>query len=77
MLDIKSTEKGMLIPRMTGIQKSNIGSPATGLLVFQTDGISGFYYYNGTTWENLSKRNTLDEAYDYGGAGAGKENHCR
>lgn len=73
MLDVKSTEKGILIPRMTEVQKNGISNPATGLLVFQTNGTSGFYYYNGTEWENLGARNSLDNAYDEGGPGAGKE----
>ncbi|MEM9548006.1 MAG: hypothetical protein AAGA77_18640 [Bacteroidota bacterium] len=73
MLDIKSTDKGILIPRMTANQRSLINSPATGLLVFQTDGNQGFYFYNGSNWENLNARNTLDDAYDQGGAGVGKE----
>lgn len=50
MLDIKSTSKGLLIPRMTGAQKTAISSPATSLLVYQTDGTKGFYYYNGSAW---------------------------
>ena len=73
MLDIKSSDKGILIPRMTEAQKSNISNPAMGLLVFQTDGVQGFYFFNGTDWESLNSRNTLDKAYDQGGAGAGKE----
>lgn len=48
MLDVKSTEKGMLIPRMTAAQRNLIASPATGLLVYQTDGTSGFYFNQGT-----------------------------
>lgn len=48
MLDVKSTEKGMLIPRMTAAQRDLIASPATGLLVYQTDGTSGFYFNQGT-----------------------------
>lgn len=48
MLDIKSTDKGMLIPRMTAAQRNLIASPATGLLVYQTDGTSGFYFNQGT-----------------------------
>lgn len=58
MLDVKSTDAGLLIPRMTASQKGSINSPATGLLVFQTDGISGFYYNAGTpsspNWIQLS-----------------------
>jgi hypothetical protein len=50
MLDISSTTKGLLIPRMTAQQKTSIASPATGLLVYQTDGDNGFYYYNGANW---------------------------
>ena len=50
MLDISSNKKGLLIPRMTAQQKSAIASPATGLLVYQTDGSAGFYYFNGTSW---------------------------
>jgi hypothetical protein len=44
MLDIKSTTKGLLLPRMTAVQRLAIASPATGLLVWQTDGTPGFYY---------------------------------
>ncbi|BDS14623.1 tail fiber domain-containing protein [Aureispira anguillae] len=51
MLDVKSTDKGLLTPRMTESQRNAISSPATGLLIFQTDGTSGFYYYNGSTWQ--------------------------
>ncbi len=48
MLDIKSTTKGLLFPRMTQAQRTAIASPATGLLVFQTDGTAGYYYNTGT-----------------------------
>ena len=42
MLDVKSTNKGVLIPRMTHTQLSAITSPANGLMVFCTDcGTSG------------------------------------
>jgi hypothetical protein len=54
MLEIKSTSKGMLIPRMTAAQRTAIAIPATSLLVFQTDGISGFYYYTGAAWQYLN-----------------------
>src|SRR5688572_19139995 len=48
MLDVVSTAKGVLIPRMTSGQRAAINSPATGLLVYQTDGTPGFYYNAGT-----------------------------
>jgi endosialidase-like protein len=58
MLDVISTEKGLLIPRMTATQRLAIGNPATGLLLFQTDGTPGFYYNSGTpaspNWIQLS-----------------------
>ena len=49
MLDVKSTLKGMLAPRMTLAQRNAIITPATGLIVFQTDGVPGLYYNAGTT----------------------------
>lgn len=53
MLDVSSTESGMLVPRMTESQKDGIGTPATGLLIYQTNNTPGFYYYNGTAWVPL------------------------
>lgn len=53
VLDLKSTTKGFLPPRVTAVQKAAISSPATGLVVYQTDDITGFYYYNGSAWTNL------------------------
>jgi hypothetical protein len=51
---VNSTTKGVLFPRMTEAQRLLISKPATGLLVFQTDKSSGFYYYEGTAWIRLS-----------------------
>jgi hypothetical protein len=48
MLDVKSTTKGMLAPRMTLAQRNAIVSPAKGLTIFQTDGEAGLYYNSGT-----------------------------
>ncbi len=50
MLDVNSTTKGFLAPRLTAEQKAAITSPGTGLLIYQTDGTSGFYYYSGSAW---------------------------
>lgn len=66
ILDINSTTKGLLIPRMTAQQRNTIANPATGLLIYQTDGDSGFYYFNGASWfllltsaVNTDKQNSL------------------
>lgn len=51
MLDVKSTTKGMLIPRMSKTQKNTILTPASGLLVYQTSPDSvGFHYFDGSNW---------------------------
>jgi len=49
-LDISSTTKGLLPPRMTAAQRNAIASPAAGLMVYQSDGTSGLYYYTGSAW---------------------------
>ena len=50
ILEVKSTTKGVLIPRMTKTQRDAIATPATGLLIYQTNSQPGFYYYSGTAW---------------------------
>lgn len=59
-LDITSTSKGLLIPRMTTVQRTAIASPAAGLMVYDTN-LASFYFYNGTSWN----------AVNSGGGGAG------
>jgi len=56
ILDLQSSSKGILTPRMTEAQKNAVSSPATGLLIYQTNGTSGFYYYTGTAWTELSSQ---------------------
>ncbi len=53
MLDVKSTDKGILIPRMTQAQRDAIQQPATGLMIYQTDGTTGFYYYGRGVWNHI------------------------
>ena len=50
VLEVSSTTKGFLFPRMTETQRDAIGSPATGLLVYQTDGDEGVYIYKSFGW---------------------------
>jgi len=64
MLDVKSTNKGFLTPRLTTTQRNAITTPATGLLVFDTS-LNGFYYYNGTAWINLSSGSSSGLLWSY------------
>ena len=43
ILDISSSSKGFLMPRMTQSQRLGIVLPADGLLIFQADSVKGFY----------------------------------
>lgn len=56
LLDVQSTDKGILIPRMTSIQRTAITNLAKGLLVFDNTS-SSFWFYNGTAWEELKGGN--------------------
>ena len=58
MLDVSSIESGLLIPRMTKSQRDDIQTPAQGLMIFQTDDISGFYYWDGTSWALFGMQNS-------------------
>ncbi len=55
ILDLKSTDKGFLAPRMTQTQRNAIASPEAGLIVWCTNcGVSGeLQIYNGTIWTNI------------------------
>lgn len=68
-MDITSTNKGFLIPRMTLAQRNDISSPASGLLVYQTDDAVGFYYNQGSpnspNWIQLGARSNLSFGYVY------------
>ena len=52
-LAVSSTTQGFLLPRMTAAQRGDIASPATGLMVYQTDATAGIYVYNGSSWDAL------------------------
>ena len=65
LLDLSSTTKGLLIPRMTAAQKTAIASPSAGLMIFQTDAPIGFYYYTGANWLNISNLGTSSRYIPY------------
>ncbi len=56
MLDIVSTTRGILIPRLTAAEIEQINTPSEGVLVFSTTNTGstintvGFWYYNSSTW---------------------------
>jgi hypothetical protein len=51
-LEVNSSDKGFLVSRLTTIQRNAIASPATGLLVFDTD-FNALFMYNGQQWAQL------------------------
>jgi hypothetical protein len=51
-LEINSTEKGFLMPRMSESQRLKIANPAEGLKVYQMDGKKGEYTFDGAVWQN-------------------------
>ncbi len=53
MLDVKSSDKGFLPPRMTTAQRDLIGTPQPGLIIFNTD-CDEFQYYKSIGWKTLS-----------------------
>jgi len=50
--DMTSTDKGVLIPRMTSAQRIAIPAPATGLLVYDNS-LNAFYFFNGAAWQPI------------------------
>lgn len=53
VLDLKSTNKGFLIPRMTSSQRTGIPSPPQGLNVFDTQ-TKSFWYFDGLVWKEMN-----------------------
>lgn len=64
ILELNSSTKGFLMPRMSLFERNSIPNPAKGLLIFQNDNNSGYYFFNGDAWkpltENEAKSITLD-----------------
>jgi len=83
VLDIQSSDKGILIPRLSTLDRTtSVASPVAGLLVYDTD-LKEFCYYNGTMWicgwnkapdppAAIDTCFTLDESYDCDVPGAGR-----
>lgn len=72
VLDISSTEGGLLLPRMNLTERNAISNPATGLLIYLIDGTQQcLQVYNGTGWENIycPTTNTVPYATNVGFSG--------
>jgi hypothetical protein len=70
ILHLNSTNSGLLVPRLTGTQKTAITSPATGLLIYQTDGAAGFWYFNGSVWLPFGNTYTFNNGLTLTGSNA-------
>ena len=75
ILDIASTTMGVIFPRLDNTAMGNInpgGGQNHGLWIYNTS-LNKYMFWNGTAWVAVSSGsgNTLDRAYDEGGAGAG------
>lgn len=69
-LDITSTTGGLLVPRMTNVQRLAITNPATSLLIFQIDENPGFYFYDGSQWIGFGNTNGNGDGTSNNGSGS-------
>jgi len=59
-LDVTSTNKGFLPPRMTQSNRNSIINPAAGLMIYCTDcGTGSPQFYNGSSWINMTGNNAI------------------
>ena len=65
ILDIKSTSKGILLPRMNTQQRNLIVNPAVALMIYNTD-CNDLQIYDGTGWLPLANSNRIDLGIIYG-----------
>jgi hypothetical protein len=53
ILELESTTKGLLLPRLTTVQRDAIGSAAEGLLIYNTT-TNKLNFYTGAAWEAVT-----------------------
>lgn len=64
MLDVVSTTKGMLVPRITAAARLGIASPANGLLLYDTDS-AAFFFRKGGAWVRIADGTKGDDMGDH------------
>ena len=63
LLDLTSSNKGFLAPRMTSANRNAIASPAVGLLVYDSTS-NTHWYYDGSSWQNMIDYSKLELPFD-------------
>ena len=81
ILELRSTTKGVLLPRLTAAQRitltsAPLGAGDKGLTIFNTS-TNRYNYWDGSQWVEMATSSavtsiTLDDAYDGGGSGLGR-----
>ncbi|MBL4710684.1 MAG: tail fiber domain-containing protein [Flavobacteriales bacterium] len=66
LLDVTSTNQGILVPRMTSAQRDLIPSAAQGLLIYSTS-TNTFWFYNNTSWIEIVSSVSTDKIEDVDG----------
>ena len=64
MLDIGSTNKGLLIPRMDSTARKNIALPADGLLVYDNS-TTTYWYYDNNQWNEIRNGSNVISYLDF------------
>jgi hypothetical protein len=67
--EVKDSARGMLIPRLTMSKRMAISNPAEGLLVYQTDDSTGFWFYAGQNWMYINSKGIKGETGERGPKG--------
>jgi len=64
ILDVTSTTKAFMPPRMTTAQKNSVATPTAGMVVYDTD-MKGISFYNGTAWTTTNNKNVATKTANY------------
>lgn len=64
ILDVTSTTKAFMPPRMTTAQKNAVASPTAGMVVYDTN-MKGISFYNGTAWTTTNNKNVATKTANY------------